>query len=70
MKHEKTRAVERREYSEERRNDKSRMRQFEIQMELNDKVDIRDVAPMIKRKRVKDPMRDGTVSAMPRREGG
>ncbi len=57
-------------YSQERKLDNSRMRQFEIRMELNDKLDIRDVGPMIKRKTVKDPMREGTVSAMPRREGG
>jgi len=57
-------------YSEERKGENSNMRQFEIRMELNNKLDIRDVAPMIKRKKVKDPMGKGTVSALPRREGG
>ncbi len=57
-------------YSEERKIDNSRLRQFEIRMYLNDKLDIRDVAPMIKGKRVKDPMDKGTVSALPRRGGG
>jgi Tfp pilus assembly protein PilN len=57
-------------YSEERKVENSKMRQFEIQMQLNNKLDIRDVAPMIKRNKVKDPMGGGTVSAMPRRGGG
>jgi hypothetical protein len=57
-------------YSEERKIENSNMRQFEIQMQLNNKLDIRDVSPMIKRNRVKDPMGKGTVSALPRREGG
>ena len=57
-------------YSEERNVENSRMRQFEIQMVLNDKLDIRDVAPLIRRKKIKDPMGQGTVSALPRRGGG
>ncbi|MEE8460018.1 MAG: PilN domain-containing protein [Phycisphaerales bacterium] len=57
-------------YSEERKVENSNMRQFEIQMQLNNKLDIRDVAPMIRRNKVKDPMGRGTVSALPRRGGG
>ena len=57
-------------YSEERKVENSRMRQFEINMELNDKLDIRDVAPMIRRQNIKNPMREGTVSALPLRGGG
>jgi len=55
-------------YSEERKIGNSYMRQFEINMELNDKLDIRDVAPMIKQRTVKDPMVKGSVSAL--RGGG
>ncbi len=55
-------------YSEERKVENSHTRQFEIQMVLNDKLDIRDVAPMIKHRTVKDPMVKGTVSAL--RGGG
>ena len=58
------------EYSEERKMANSRVRQFEIRMELNDKLDIRDVAPMIKRTPAKGSIGKGTVSALPRREGG
>ncbi len=67
-------------YSEERKLEGSRMRQFEISMELNNAVDVRDVAPMIKRQSVTDPRTDATkitlptdrsmASAMPRQEGG
>ncbi len=66
-------------YSEERKLEGSRMRQFEISMELNNAVDVRDVAPMIKRQAVTDPRTDATkitpptgrpmASAMPRQEG-
>ncbi len=66
-------------YSEERKYEGSRMRQFEISMELNNAVDVRDVAPMIKRQGGTDPRTDATkiapsierpmASAMPRQEG-
>ncbi|MCH7799121.1 MAG: PilN domain-containing protein [Planctomycetes bacterium] len=67
-------------YSEERKLEGSRSRQFEIAMELNNNVDVRDVAPMIKRRTVTDPRTDASkittpidrplASARPRREGG
>ena len=53
-------------YSEERELEGSRMRQFEISMELNNDVDVRDVAPLIKRPPTGRPM----AGAMPRQEGG
>ncbi len=65
-------------YSQERQVEDSRMRQFEIQMKLNDKLDVRDVAPMIKGKT--DPMSGRTmmtppierhiVATLPAQEGG
>ena len=62
-------------YSEERKFEGERMRQFEIRMKLNPKLDVRDVAPLIKRNRLSDPMSDNleitapgrsTASALPR----
>ncbi len=62
-------------YSEERKFEGERMRQFEIRMKLNSELDVRDVAPLIKRNRLSDPMGDNleitapgrsTASALPR----
>ncbi len=62
-------------YSEERKFEGERMRQFEIKMRLNSNLDVRDVAPLIKRNRLSDPMSDNleitapgrsTASALPR----
>lgn len=65
-------------YSQERAVDDSRMRQFEIQMKLNPKLDVRDVAPMIRGKT--DPTSGRTmitpsidqsiVATLPAQEGG
>jgi Fimbrial assembly protein (PilN) len=38
------------EYSQERDYDGSRMREFSVKMKLSDKLDVRDVAPLIRRK--------------------
>ena len=65
-------------YSQERTVDDSRMRQFEIQMKLNDKLDVRDVAPMIRGKTepmsgqtMITPSIDGSIAAvLPAQEGG
>lgn len=64
-------------YSEERKFEGERMRQFEIKMRLNSKVDVRDVAPLIKRGGISDPMSDeveikapaGGSTASAQREG-
>jgi Tfp pilus assembly protein PilN len=69
------------EYSEERKFEGDKMRQFEIKMTLNPDADVRDLAPRIERKSVTDPMSDqlkitptaggSTASALPRgKEGG
>ena len=44
------------EYSEARKIESAKMRQFEIKMRLNPKIDVRDVAPLLKKK--SDPMSD------------
>jgi Tfp pilus assembly protein PilN len=44
--------------SEERKFDGEKMRQFEIAMTLDPKADVRDVAPTMKRKSVRDAMSD------------
>jgi Tfp pilus assembly protein PilN len=68
------------EYSEERKYEGEKMRQFEINMELNSSKDVRDVAPTIKRKSGANPMSKdieitpaggrSTASATPRGGGG
>jgi Tfp pilus assembly protein PilN len=46
------------EYSEERKFEGEKMRQFEIKMTLNPKADVRDADPTMKRNSVGDPMSD------------
>ena len=67
------------EYSEERKVDGDKMRQFEIQMTLDTRADVRDAAPTIKRNSVGDAMDDkvritpgmgGTAAVPPRGRGG
>jgi Tfp pilus assembly protein PilN len=68
------------EYSEERKFEGEKMRQFEIKMTLDSKADVRDAAPTIKRNSVGNPMSDelkimqgagSTAAVSPRgREGG
>jgi Tfp pilus assembly protein PilN len=66
--------------SEERKFEGEKMRQFEIEMTLNTKADVRDAVPTMKRKSVGNPMSDemkitpgvGSSAAVPTRgrEGG
>jgi hypothetical protein len=66
--------------SEERKFEGEKMRQFEIEMTLNTKADVRDAAPTMKRRSVGNPMSDemkimpgvGSSVAVPTRgrEGG
>jgi Tfp pilus assembly protein PilN len=67
------------EYSEERKLDGDKMRQFEIQMTLDPRADVRDAAPTIKRNSVGDAMDDkvritpglgGTAAVSPGGRGG
>jgi Tfp pilus assembly protein PilN len=67
------------EYSEERKYDGDKMRQFEITMTLDPRADVRDAAPTIKRNSVGDAMDDkvriipgmgGTVAVPPHGRGG
>jgi Tfp pilus assembly protein PilN len=67
------------EYSEERKFDGNKMRQFEIKMTLDPRADVRDAAPTIKRNSVGDAMDDkvrftpgmgGTANVPPRGGGG
>ncbi|MHC4218867.1 MAG: PilN domain-containing protein [Planctomycetota bacterium] len=67
------------EYSEERKFEGDKMRQFEIKMTLNPNADVRDAAPTMKRNSVGDPMSDelkitpgagSTAAVPPRGEGG
>lgn len=46
------------EYSEERKIEGAKLRQFEIKMKLNPKIDVRDVAPLIDKSPISDPMSD------------
>ncbi len=65
-------------YSQERNVENSRMRKFEIHMRLNDKLDVRDVAPMIQGKTkpisgqtmITAPIRRSIVATLPAQEGG
>ncbi len=67
-------------YSEERKFEGDKMRQFEIKMHLNGDLDVRDVAPLIKRDSITNPMDDAakfapgagrdTAAATPRGTGG
>ena len=65
-------------YSQERTVENSRMRKFEIHMQLNGKLDVRDVAPMIKGKtdpmsgqtRTTPPIGRSIAAARPAQEGG
>lgn len=64
------------EYSEERKFEGDRMRQFQIRMGLNGDLDVRDVAPLIKRNAITNPMDNAveinrdTAAATPRGTGG
>ncbi len=68
------------EYSEERKFEGDKMRQFEIRMSLNGDLDVRDVAPLIKRNSITNPMdnaaefapgtKSDTAAATPRSGGG